>query len=112
MGNELNNGSDGARRELFLERKHLVRISCYKQEKFAVDRGANLMQKIEARNLQKCPHGFEKIMPECQHCIWFRKEDVVIGQRPVQTDRPIPASDIPAIASAYLEEEEKQKQPE
>lgn len=105
------NGSEG-RRELFIEKKQVIRLSCYKFDKHAAPKGATLQQQIAARNAQKCPHGFQEITPLCQHCVWFKTDPVAYDGRGVQADRPIQPMDIPVIARTYAEEEEAQKKGE
>jgi len=85
-----------------IERRKVIKISCYRETKFADsadDPGWIKKMKSEKR---ECIFGFDKIIPACQECRWFYMQKIDDGfGRALIVDREIENVDIDKLINEY-----------
>ncbi len=88
-------------REIFVEQRKVLRLACYREQKFAVVPGDPLDVQLRKRASQACDFGFEEITPLCKNCVWFQILDVVVDGKPIVNDSKIDRSSVSQLAASF-----------
>lgn len=88
-------------REKFVEQKKILRLGCYKEQKFGPGPNDPIDVRARKASLAACDFGFQEITPLCKNCVWFQIAEVSANGGPCISDRILERSDIPTLAIEY-----------
>lgn len=92
-------------REKFIEQKKILRLGCYKEQKFAPDPRDPIDVRARKAKQAECDFGFQEITPLCKNCVWFQIVEVSAMGRPAVTDKAVDRSDIATMVLEYKEQD-------
>jgi hypothetical protein len=88
-------------REVFVEQKKILRLGCYKEQKFGPQPGDPLDVRAMKSAKAACDFGFQDITPLCKNCVWFQIIEVSVNGRPAVADEVLERSEVNQRALAY-----------
>lgn len=88
-------------REKFVEQKKILRLGCYKEQKFGPEPNDPIDVRARKALQAACDFGFQEITPLCKNCVWFQIAEVSANGSPCVSDRILERSDVAVLSIEY-----------